>query len=782
MHGASRWFCVFVLSVVFGCSDSSSKELGVTKPDAGAETDAARPDHPDAAPSGEPKDASTATDSSPVTTGCEDSCSAPARCTTEGGKPHCVCPEGYSDPNGDGSKCEDIDECEREGEDACGEHAKCKNKDGGFDCECEGPAYTGDGKSCECAEGYIRDSDGFCLAEDGKQCSDNLDCMNRHCVGGTCCAQRCSEPGECHTDEGATCEDGKSCVYPKTKDGTACDDVKACTAESTCQDGACVSGDRPTDCDDENPCTDDSCEEPAGCKNQNNTASCDDKDACTTDDRCQTGRCQGSPRMDCAAQSDVCNVGECDPGSGACRKTPRSASVSCDDGNSCTPMDMCSDGMCVGAGNACGINADSCMPGAPNSCTCKSGFVTENGLCVPTTNECAGANPCSPNADCFDPSSTPGDVTCTCKRGYTGNGTTCTAVDPCEGNPCGEGRGTCTASADTHTCTCNAGYVAIAGQCVCNLGGTFAARTRLDLKWADLSDQIEDGMDTTYSYSLEKHTYDASGNLSLEIVACGSTSLEACGLGADPVLAAETYTQFLPIEIWNTPSMPVVRTTISLPNALPGAAFVSEQVAALQGISLTDPKGAWPPSYTDVVGTPYFDGSAVNGAAFVDNDNDTYVGLTSYAVPPGGIRADGVPPDPMRDFGANSAVCPRMGGAHTPYAYWPAPPEGISLTPVRVKRFYTASRVISGLTGKVDSCDEISGDVVGPDGGKIRVDARIGGCVRTNGSGEAACPASVISFLDDGSQAQDITAATFKLKRLTDPNPTCAMVRAVNFD
>jgi hypothetical protein len=155
--------------------------------------------------------------------------------------------------------------------------------------------------------------------------------------------------------------------------------------------------------------------------------------------------------------------------------------------------------------------------------------------------------------------------------------------------------------------------------------------------------------------------------------------------------------------------------------------------------------------------------------------------LTSYAVPPGGIKADGVPPDPIKDFGALSAICPRMGGAHTPYAYWPAPPDGISLTPARIKRFYTASRVISGYSGKVDSCNQLSGSVVGPNSGNVQIDARIGGCVRTNGTGETACSDSVVDFLDGGAQAQGVVAGTFKVLR-ADPSVTCATVRATNFD
>jgi hypothetical protein len=782
MKRTSRRLGVVLLWSLWACGGDSSQSGGVRGEDAG-------PEDAGAGDSGKPEVAPARRDAAPADAAesgeepsCEARCQAPARCSEEDGAPRCVCPEGYEDSEGDGSKCEDVDECDEPGR--CGAHATCKNREGGFDCTCDAPAYRGDGRSCECADGYSRDAEGFCVGADGQACSDNLDCEHRHCEGGTCCAQRCLEPGKCRSEEGATCRDGKTCEYPKSKDGASCDDDKACTAASSCVDGACVSGDQPTDCDDENPCTDDSCEEPAGCKNRNNSAACDDRDACTADDRCATGSCQGGPRKDCSSAADSCNNGACDPSDGKCVPQPLPGSAACDDANSCTTEDRCSAGVCAGSGNACGINADSCSPGAPNACGCKPMFVAENGLCLPAEDECKSANPCAATADCFDPSNTAGDVTCTCKAGYTGNGTSCSPLDPCRDNPCGEGRGSCTAAnGGSYTCSCGPGYVAVAGQCVCDMAGTFAARTRLDLAWSNLSDQIEDGSDTTYSYSLERHSYDANGLLTLEVIACGTTSLDACGLGAAPVLGAEAYSQFLPSEIWNTPSMPVLRTSLSLPNALPGSPFETAEEAALQGITLSDPKGAWPSSYTQVVGTPDYAGTAVNGATFIDHDDDTYVGLTSYAVPPGGVSADGVAPDPIWNFGANSAACPRLNdGPRTPYAYWPAPPQGLSLTPVRVKRFYTASRVISALKGKLDSCDQLSGEVVGPDGGKARVDARVGGCVRSNGSGEAACPSNVIAFLDGGAQNQQIVSATFKVKRLSDPNATCAAVRAVDFE
>lgn len=706
-------------------------------------------------------------------------CSDPAVCKDG----RCTCPEGYDDPKGDGSECKDRDECAARSSD-CPRGARCKNTPGSYECECTGPAYTGDGKQCDCAKGYTRSEQGLCLLEDGQACTDSLDCLHNACESGICCAQSCGSPGECQVATGATCKDGKTCEYETAKDGTSCDDLHACTAQGTCKAGKCLAGTEPTNCDDKNPCTDDSCEEPLGCKNQNKEGSCDDGNLCTSNDHCAGGSCQGTSRECPADSGDVCNVSSCDPKTGSCIKAPRMDSVACNDGDSCTAMDKCQAGKCLGEGNACGINATACMPGSPNTCTCAEGFVSAAGSCKPTMDECASNNPCSPNAICTDPSNMQGDVTCACKPGFMGNGVQCTAVDSCNPNPCGADRGTCKADGmGGHSCTCNAGFREVAGNCVCDMTGDFAVRLKEDLVWKNVSDFIEDGSASTYTWIIQRQRYDAAGQLQMEVQDCGATTFDFCSVPFPPLIGAEAYTQYFPMEIWGTPSMPRFNVSFSLPNAAPGSPFVSPTFAMFSGISLTDPFGPWPPSYKDVTGGPGFDGSAVNGATWLDQDNDTALGVTTIVVPPGGERRDGTAPEPPQDYGANSVDCPRSGsGAREPYAYLPALPQGISLTPIRIKRYYTGTRTLLGYSGSIVSCDRVNGDVVGPAAGnKLQIDGRIGGCIRVNGSGESACADSQIEFLDETPQSQEISKATFEMRRLP-AGATCKDVVSANYD
>ena len=68
-----------------------------------------------------------------------------AACTDNIGSYDCSCNTGYL---GDGSTCEDINECnETSLMHNCDINATCNNTDGSFTCTCH-RGYTGDGVSC----------------------------------------------------------------------------------------------------------------------------------------------------------------------------------------------------------------------------------------------------------------------------------------------------------------------------------------------------------------------------------------------------------------------------------------------------------------------------------------------------------------------------------------------------------------------------------------------------------------------------------------------------------
>ena len=67
------------------------------------------------------------------------------------------------------------------------------------------------------------------------------------------------------------------------------------------------------------------------------------------------------------------------------------------------------------------------------NCTCKSGF-TGNGTICDNINECQIKDTCHRQAVCSD---TEGSFKCKCKKGFVGNGTKCRDMDECRLNaPC----------------------------------------------------------------------------------------------------------------------------------------------------------------------------------------------------------------------------------------------------------------------------------------------------------------------------------------------------------
>ena len=75
----------------------------------------------------------------------------------------------------------------------CDTHADCVDKADGYECQCDAPAYKGDGKTCACGDGYKKVGK-ECLADKGTECDDSKDCKTGHCVSGVCCASACDDP------------------------------------------------------------------------------------------------------------------------------------------------------------------------------------------------------------------------------------------------------------------------------------------------------------------------------------------------------------------------------------------------------------------------------------------------------------------------------------------------------------------------------------------------------------------------------------------------------------
>jgi hypothetical protein len=423
---------------------------------------------------------------------------------------------------------------------------------------------------------------------------------------------------------------------------------------------------------------------------------------------------------------------------------------------------------------------------------CAEDYVPLNGTCVPNTNECETVDdPCGPNTNCSDPTSASNNWVCTCRPGYQGadpENDGCANINECAGNPCGAGRGTCTENApgQGYSCTCGGAYMEVDDSdstsdptCSCDLNGTFAIRIATTLSWDALGVDAASGV-VTYSWALRTQTYDEDGTLQVETVPCGGTTPDICSGSA-------AYAQYLPNNIWGTASMPTEAVEMSLLRAYPGGDdFRTPKTAALLGLSLTDPLGAWPGGRCNIGGWDRPGCSAgtaiTNGASLVNHDGDTRVGVTSYAVPPGGVTASD-PPAPVA-YGSTSPVCPRPNSGSA-YDWWPDP------FVETITSFQTATRVISYLDGDFVNCNRITGLVQGCTGagacpadanGTMHTSGRIVGCTYiNNGNRNTACANATVNFFDGLNNPQRVDAASFIIQRVTDTTPTCAEVRAMTF-
>lgn len=184
--------------------------------------------------------------------------------------------------------------------------------------------------------------------------------------------------------------------------------------------------------------------------------------------------------MDCSALDDACNVGVCDPETGACDAVPVANGTSCDDGDSCTTDDQCTDGACGGADVDCSALTNACNTGTCNaadgSCVampltgpscddgdaCTSGDVCSAGACAGTDVDCSGLDTQCRVGTCDPTSGSCGTVDVLDGIGCD-DGNPCTTGDACGGGECIGATVDCSGSSDA----CNTGACDPAtGACV----------------------------------------------------------------------------------------------------------------------------------------------------------------------------------------------------------------------------------------------------------------------------------------------------------------------------
>jgi hypothetical protein len=158
--------------------------------------------------------------------------------------------------------------------------------------------------------------------------------------------------------------------------------------------------------------------------------------------------------------SHICQVGVCDPGTGACNFSMAPNGTECTDGNACTTGDSCIDGACNGTTLDCNDNNlctdDSCDPElgcvtvrAPAGRSCDDHNACDGAEACDAYGTCVSSNPpqCDDHVVCTEDSCDPA-LGCV-YRPYPA-GTSCADGDPCNGVEHCDGTGQCASGGPTN--------------------------------------------------------------------------------------------------------------------------------------------------------------------------------------------------------------------------------------------------------------------------------------------------------------------------------------------
>ncbi|CAA9551503.1 MAG: conserved hypothetical protein with Kelch motif [uncultured Thermomicrobiales bacterium] len=240
---------------------------------------------------------------------------------------------------------------------------------------------------------------------DDKCASGVCDLATKHCAcppGQVACSHGCVDSASFQTDPAncggcgrvclsGVCTGGVCGAGPSAVLGASCSGGGEC-ASGSCVDGVCCAEATCSGLD--TACQVGVCQPGTGaCSVQpraNGTA-CDDGNACTQTDTCQDGACTGGNPVVCAAADQCHQAGVCQPGSGTCTYADRPEGTVCDDGNPCTVGETCQAGVCRGGAPV------SCP--APTICqvsvTCDPGLGTCVALNRPNGTICGAETACS---------------------------------------------------------------------------------------------------------------------------------------------------------------------------------------------------------------------------------------------------------------------------------------------------------------------------------------------------------------------------------------------------
>eukprot|EP00020_Sapocribrum_chincoteaguense_P002256 CAMPEP_0170752440 /NCGR_PEP_ID=MMETSP0437-20130122/11969_1 /TAXON_ID=0 /ORGANISM="Sexangularia sp." /LENGTH=1509 /DNA_ID=CAMNT_0011091509 /DNA_START=9 /DNA_END=4538 /DNA_ORIENTATION=- len=348
-------------------------------------------------------------------------CDPDAVCTNLKGTYSCECVrEGYTDPEGFGHDCYDVNECEDEDiDDGCLRDSTCVNVDGGRNL-------------CVCNEGY--EGDGFTGCVDINECATGANncsevgsvCINKAGYHECACVSGYRSVGEV---TGEVCVDVDECLAGTASDCSPPAEGGICTNTvgsyfCSCDEGYRLVASWATTCVDINECTDDEYE--SGCVEHSSCVN-----VIGSPNRCECNEgFVGDGFVECV------DVNECETGDDTCAEEG-STCANTIGGYECTCVEGYADDS-GGQGEVC-VDVDECANDDTNECSgaadggvctnligsyecsCIDGFELDGTRCV-DINECdvfGRSVLCHETAQCVN---TPGSHRCSCLDGKVGNG------------------------------------------------------------------------------------------------------------------------------------------------------------------------------------------------------------------------------------------------------------------------------------------------------------------------------------------------------------------------
>lgn len=725
------------------------------------------------------------------------------------------CDDGNT-KNGDGCDNNCLFSCTVEHAELCSDHNVCN---GAETCSDEHVCLPSkerlqDGVICgvaqKCNGGRCVDAPTDCgdgLVEKGEECDDSNgvdgdgcdDCM--FSCSSTEPARNCRSADPCPGN--AQCDDRTHTCKAGTPlaDLTSCGEGKACIG-GVCTDHYCGNGavDTGEECDDGNQTDDDGCERTCKftCVATDAARDCHSDNSCIIGGTCdsQTHRCSPSQQKPagtaCAGGGNcvygnclkaVCgdgivaqNIETCDDGNqvdgdGCDRNCKASCTLAATDCVARTPICQtatCAAGVCSSTasqeGNVCSTTAGKavCKAGACTAGVCGNGTI-ESGETCDDGNKVGGdgcETSCQPsclsNAGCDDGDPCNGLETCIAVSGTAGAKKCTRTAALKDGTACGTKqiclRGSCRPSfcGDSFTDAsvgeeCDPpNNVGCDSKCKaeesCDPSGTWAVKTDLTVSWGGDTGVLEKGTGEIDQWALLSVNPTSSGT-------AFTAMLKPCALivpdfHSMPQYGGEWYGLTFPDAAFDSSKMPIFDVEGTLSNLVPGAALAIRSTAVSIGLSIVPPATSfdpWPAAYTDLI--------PANGYTTTDVDQDGHPGITALAKT--GARSDGAP---------YMGIIYDINSPHT------------IDNPGRATKLYLAIRQITSLTGKLESCNLVTGSMNGTN------DNHVLGCLTDTGA-ECASTSAKADLLDYVRPIYNVLSGTFSAARL-DASKTCAAVRA----